>query len=253
MERYSLRPVNKATLECWHTVLLVNPGPTCCMGWGRTPDSSTQQHRDRINLPCQWCQSWGFTSFRNGKKRSCCSLSKRQSMCEHVGSKSANPNLCLLWKYSGAVWEDSFTIIWYSATSISKYVLLVTASRHHAHAVTWQDFGTGDGPRTFPARREQIKLSVVVVWDGRLPKWNQRRQKTTTAGHPWDLVCLAMAMCPSLAAGCCTRYSCWRSALVTLNIRWAALLTELEKAFRETSISPFPQLRHLIFCLCFQL
>lgn len=30
MERYSLRTVNKATSECWHAVLPVNPGPTRC-------------------------------------------------------------------------------------------------------------------------------------------------------------------------------------------------------------------------------
>lgn len=30
MERYSLKTVNKATLESWHAVLRVNPGPTRC-------------------------------------------------------------------------------------------------------------------------------------------------------------------------------------------------------------------------------
>lgn len=63
-------------------------------------------------------------------------------------------------KHSGAVQEDSPTITWYSVTSISRYALLVAASRQHAHPVIQE--GTCDHPRTFLARREQTKLSVVV-------------------------------------------------------------------------------------------
>lgn len=70
--------------------------------------------------------------------------------------------------------------------------------------------------------------------------------------HPQDLVC--MATCPILAAHCLHhRYRQRRTILVGLNIWWAALLTELEKVFRETFLSPFPPLKDLIFYLCFQL
>lgn len=150
-------------------------------------------------------------SSKNGKKRSCCSLNKnkRQSMCKQVRSKSTNPNIYLLWKYLGTIREDSFVIPWYSATSISKYVLLVHASRHHAHPLTWQDSGTCDGPRTFLACREQTKLSVLVAdlsvrWRPNETTGDMGLQLLVSKAdiHPWDLVCMAMAMCPFLAAHC---------------------------------------------------
>lgn len=248
VERYSLRTVNKATSECWHAVLLVNPGPTSCTGWGRTLDcshgSSAQQHRDRRNLPCCWphCAHWGpkqrlHPAFKNKKTKG--------KAC--VSRSDPNQQIRIFVSYGSSQDLYRMTITSYRATSISRYILLVTASRHHAHPATWQDSGTRDGPRTFLACREQTKLSVVVAdlwsvrWSSSQMKpletwdndcWSARSVLTHVIWSVWPWPCVLF-----LQLTVCTRYWWWRTVLARMTIWWAALLTELKKVFRETSIS----------------
>lgn len=178
-------------------------------------------------------------------------------MCKQVRSKSTNSNLCLLQKYSGTVWEDSFNTTWYSASSISKYVLLVTASRH---PVTWQEFGTCDGPRTFFACREQTKVSVVVadLWSVRwsfCPKWNHRRHETTTAGQQGRYSPMGSGL---YGHGCVLSLQLFAPDIHAEGMSLQDLMScftywARESISRNIHLSPFPQLRDLIFCLCFQL
>ena len=121
-----------------------------------------------------------------------------------------------------------------------------TVSRHHV-ALQWgichlTALVTGDHPRTSHACREQSKRSVLASdsWPldcGLLfvPNETAGDLRLTPAGQhargePQDLVCTAMAMCPVLAAHPLHHRS-WqgRTVLVSLNVWWAALLTELEK------------------------